>query len=188
MTSCPPAPLTVSSLAVAGSPRKIVVAGDPVLHRRSRPVTDFGPELATLVEDMFASLAVADGVGLAAPQVGVDLALFVYDCPDETGTRRRGHVVNPTIETSGPPQDGEEGCLSVPGPYHELERASAATVRGQDRDGRPIEVSGTGFFARCLQHETDHLRGVLFVDHLPRNRRRRVLREMDPFEWNAPLP
>ena len=96
--------------------------------------------------------------------------------------------MNPTIETSGPPQSGDEGCLSVPGPFHELERASHATVRGVDLHGEPVEVSGDGFFARCLQHETDHLRGVLYIDHLPRNRRRRVLREMEPFEWNAPLP
>ena len=170
---------------MTGTPRKITVVGDPVLHRPTRQVTEFGAELATLIDDMFASLAVAAGVGLAAPQVGVDLAVFVYDCPDETGEHRVGHVVNPTIETSGPPQEGEEGCLSVPGPYHELERASQATVRGVDKTGAPIEVSGTGFFARCLQHETDHLRGVLFIDHLPRNRRRRVLREVEPFEWNV---
>ena len=138
------------------------------------------------VQDM--SLAVAEGVGLAAPQIGVDLAVFVYDCPDDSGERHVGHVVNPQIEVSGPPVLYEEGCLSVPGPYHELERAETATVRGVDKDGAPIEVTGSGFFARCLQHETDHLRGVLFVDHLPRNRRRRVLRDVEPFEWNAPTP
>ena len=89
------------------------------------------------------------------------------------------------IETSGLPDLNDEGCLSVPGPYHELERPSVATVRGVDRTGVPVEVSGTGFFARCLQHETDHLRGVLYIDRLPRNRRRRVLRDITPFEWNA---
>ena len=73
----------------------------------------------------------------------------------------------------------------MPGPYHELERFEQATVRGVDKDGKPVEVSGTGYFARCLQHETDHLRGLLYIDHLPRNRRRRVLREMEPFDWNA---
>ena len=76
----------------------------------------------------------------------------------------------------------------MPGPFHELERPSVATVRGVDRTGAPVEVTGTGFFARCLLHETDHLRGVLYIDHLPRNRRRRVLREMEPFDWNAPVP
>jgi peptide deformylase len=167
------------------SPPKIVVVGDPVLARPTEQVTVFDDDLGRLVDDLFASLAVAEGVGLAAPQIGVSLAVFVYDCPDGSGGRARGHVVNPTIETSGEPDLGDEGCLSVPGPYHELARASEATVRGVDRHGEPVEVSGTGYFARCLQHETDHLDGVLYIDHLPRNRRRRVLREMEPFEWNA---
>jgi peptide deformylase len=164
--------------------RKIRVVGDPVLHSPARPVTAFDDELATLIDDMFATLAVAEGVGLAAPQVGVDLALFVYDCPDEAGVRQVGHVVNPEIEVSGSAETSDEGCLSVPGPFHELPRSSLATVRGVDRTGAPVEVSGTGYFARCLQHETDHLRGKLYIDYLPRNRRRRVLREMTPFDWN----
>lgn len=172
---------------MAGSQRLIRVVGDPVLSVVCRPVTSFDGELAQLVEDMFTSMDFAEGVGLAAPQVGVDLAVFVYDCPETegAGARRRGHVINPTIETSGPSELQDEGCLSVPGPYHELARAAFATVRGVDQTGTPVEVSGTGFFARCLQHETDHLRGVLYLDHLPRNRRRRVLRDMAPFDWNA---
>lgn len=164
---------------------KIRVVGDPVLHHPTRPVTDFDDSLADLIDQMFAALAVAEGVGLAAPQIGSDLSVFVYDCPDETGTRHVGHVINPTIETSGAQVEQDEGCLSVPGPYYGLARAEAATVRGVDKTGAPVEVSGTGFFARCLQHETDHLRGILYIDHLPRNRRRRVLRDMVPFEWNA---
>ncbi|HJQ43684.1 MAG TPA: peptide deformylase [Jatrophihabitantaceae bacterium] len=171
-----------------GTPRKIRVVGDPVLHAATRRVTTFDDELGTLVDDMFASMAIAEGVGLAAPQVGVDLAVFVYDCPDADGVRHSGHVINPTITVSGEKQVGDEGCLSVPGPYHELERSFEATVTGVDRTGAPITVTGTGFFARCLQHETDHLRGMLYIDHLPRNRRRRVLRDMQPFEWNAPVP
>ncbi|TAM93144.1 MAG: peptide deformylase [Jatrophihabitans sp.] len=169
------------------SPPLVRVVGDPVLAARCRPVTSFDAALSDLVDQLFASLAVAEGVGLAAPQIGVDLAVFVYDCPDETGTHQVGHVVNPQIETSGPMIIAEEGCLSVPGPYEELARASNATVRGVDRTGAPIEVRGTGYFARCLQHETDHLSGTLYIDHLPRNRRRKVLREMEPFEWNAPV-
>jgi peptide deformylase len=166
-------------------PPKIVVVGHPVLAQPARPVEEFDDALSRLVDDMFASLAVAEGVGLAAPQIGVGLAVFVYDCPDDAGERHRGHVVNPVIETSGEQITADEGCLSVPGPYHELARAAAATVRGVDRTGAPVEVSGTGFLARCLQHETDHLKGTLYIDHLPRNRRRRVLREMEPYEWNA---
>jgi peptide deformylase len=167
------------------SPPKIVVVGDPVLAATARPVTEFDEALGRLIDDMFESMETANGVGLAAPQVGVSLAVFVYDCPDESGVRQRGHVVNPTIDTFGEPESAEEGCLSVPGPYRELERPSGATVRGFDRAGEPIEVSGTGFFARCLQHETDHLVGTLYIDRLPRNLRRRILREMQPFEWNA---
>jgi peptide deformylase len=166
------------------SPPKIVMVGAPVLASPSRPVTDFDTELVDLIDGMFASLALAEGVGLAAPQIGVDLAVFVYDCPDEDGTQRRGHVVNPHIEVGGELLTQEEGCLSVPGPYAEVQRWSEATVRGFDQHAAPIEVQGTGYFARCLQHETDHLKGVLYIDYLPRNRRRRVLRDMEPFDWN----
>ena len=166
------------------TPRKIRVVGDPVLAAPTRPVTAFDDELAQLIDDMFASLAVAKGVGLAAPQVGVDLAVFVYDCPDSAGVRQVGHIVNPTLHTSGALDIQDEGCLSVPGPYAELGRASEARVTGVDKTGAPVDVTGTGFFARCLQHETDHLSGTLYIDRLPRNRRRRVLRDMQPFEWN----
>ena len=167
---------------------KIRMVGDPVLHSVCRPVTEFDAALAELVDDMFAAMALASGVGLAAPQIGVAVAVFVYDCPDADGVQHRGHMINPTIETGGSRDLSDEGCLSVPGPYAELARASVATVRGVDKTGTAIEVTGTGFFARCLQHETDHLRGLLYIDHLPRNRRRRVLRDMEPFEWNAPVP
>ncbi len=167
---------------------KIRVVGDPVLHTPTRQVTQFDGALAKLIDDMFASLAVAGGVGLAAPQIGVDLAVFVYDCPDGSGTNQVGHLVNPVLTTSGEEESADEGCLSVPGPYYELARPSHATARGVDKNGATIEVSGTGFFARCLQHETEHLSGILYIDHLPRNRRRRILREMEPFEWNAMQP
>lgn len=173
----------------AGHARKIRVVGDPVLSTPCREVASFDDELGTLIDDMFASMYVAEGVGLAAPQVGVDLRVFVYDCPDADGVRQVGHMVNPVMgPTSAELDDSEEGCLSVPGPYHELERPMQATVRGFDRTGEPIEVTGTGFFARCLLHEFDHLKGMLFIDHLPRNRRRKVLRDVEPYEWNAPLP
>jgi peptide deformylase len=153
---------------------------------RSQPAESFDAALSQLIDDMFASMYVAEGVGLAAPQIGVSQAVFVYDCVDAEGKRHVGHLVNPQIvATSGPMDVGEEGCLSVPGPYHELPRPSVVTVRGVDKTGAPIQVSGTGYFARCLIHETEHLTGVLYIDHLPRNRRRRILREMQPFDWNA---
>ena len=171
-----------------GTAHKIVVVGDPVLSRACAEVTAFDDRLATLIEDMFATMQVAEGVGLAAPQIGVSQAVFVWDCPDASGERQRGHMVNPVVvSTDGPIDENDEGCLSVPGPYHELARATRVTVRGVDRTGAPIEVTGTDFFARCLLHETDHLRGVLFIDHLPRNRRRRVIRDIEPYEWNAPM-
>ncbi len=174
---------------MAGTPRKIRVVGDPVLHAKTRPVEAFDDELATLIDDMFASMYVAEGVGLAATQVGDDRAVFVYDCFDAAGRKHVGHVVNPQIVATGGTVDaGDEGCLSVPGPYHSLSRPSVVTVRGVDKTGRAIEVTGTGFFARCLVHETEHLQGILYIDHLPRNQRRRVLRDMVPFEWNAPVP
>ena len=129
------------------SPPKIRVVGDPVLHAPARQVTDFDADLAALIEGMFAATALAQGVGLAAPQVGVSLAVFVYDCPDETGVRRRGHVINPSIETSGATELHDEGCLSVPGPYAELARAERATVRGV----RPDRGAGGGERQRVLR-------------------------------------
>lgn len=171
---------------MSGTARKVRVVGDPVLHAKTRQVTEFDQSLAALIDDMFATMYVAEGVGLAATQIGVDQALFVYDCKDAAGKRHVGHVVNPVVAaTAGPIDDGEEGCLSVPGPFHELERPSSVTVRGVDKTGAPLEITGTGFFARCLIHETEHLSGILYIDHLPRNRRRRILREMEPFPWNA---
>jgi peptide deformylase len=163
---------------VPSSAPKIRVVGDPVLHTPAQQVTHFDEELAALIAGMFAATAVAQGVGLAAPQVGVSLAVFVYDCPDETGARRRGHVVNPSIETSGASELHEEGCLSVPGPYAELARAERATVRGVDKTGAPVEVSGSGYFARCLQHEVDHLDGKVFLDRLTGEARKTALRAL----------
>src|SRR6476659_8612798 len=114
---------------------------------------------------MFASMYAADGVGLAAPQIGVSLNVFVYDCRDAEDRRHVGHIVNPeVVSTSGPIDNGGEGCLSVPGPFHELARPWLATLRGVNRTGTPIEVTGTGYFARCLLHEAEHLRGILFID------------------------
>ena len=167
------------------SVRPIRIIGDPVLHRPTRPVEAFDEELKALVEDMFETMAAAEGVGLAANQIGVDLRLFVYDCPDEaTRTRVRGVVVNPVLETSGrpetmpDPEDDEEGCLSVPAEHFPTGRAEWARVTGVDADGKPVEVEGRGFLARCLQHETDHLDGQLYVDRLSARERKRVLRAL----------
>jgi peptide deformylase len=172
-----------------GSPRPVVVVGDPVLHTPTAAVVDFDAELADLISDMFATMYVAEGVGLAATQVGVGRSVFVYDCPDDNGEKHKGHVVNPRIiATSGPEQKTDEGCLSVPGPYAVVSRPYQVIVRGQDKHGAPVEVTGTGFLARCLIHETEHLAGTLYIDHLNRRKRNRVLQDIEPFPWNGPLP
>jgi peptide deformylase len=163
-----------------GGARPITYYGEPVLHRRCADVTTFDRALSDLIDDMFASMYAAEGVGLAANQIGVDLRVFVYDCPDDDGTRHVGHVVNPQLRSASAlagTVTTAEGCLSVPGPRAELPRAALATVTGVDRTGAPITVTGTGFFARCLQHECDHLDGTVYVDRLPADRREQLLRE-----------
>jgi peptide deformylase len=153
--------------------------GDPVLHHPCRPVTDFGPELWNLLCDMFATNTAASGAGLAAPQIGVDLAVFVYDCLDEFGRRRQGLVCNPEVELPADPQmnTDPEGCLSLPGAYLQVPRPDVAVCHGQDQFGQRIRVLGTGTLARCLQHETDHLNGIVMEDHLTAADRRDLRRQ-----------
>ncbi|MEU9854892.1 peptide deformylase [Streptomyces sp. NPDC047974] len=166
-----------------GTSRPITVVGNPVLHHECKDVTEFGPELAALVDDMFASQKTAEGVGLAANQIGVGLKVFVYDCPDDEGVRHTGHVVNPVLQELPADRrhldDSNEGCLSVPTAYAELARPDFAEVHGQDLHGNPIKVRGTGYFARCLQHETDHLYGFLYIDKLSKRDRKDALRQME---------
>ncbi|WP_191299129.1 peptide deformylase [Lentzea cavernae] len=166
-----------------GSPRRITVVGEEVLARRCRAATEFGtPELTQLIDDMFATNHMAKGAAIAANQVGVDLQLFVWDMTDEWGTHHVGHILNPVLDDLPPDQrtllEEPEGCLSVPGPYRVVARPDRAVVRGQDKDGTPIVVEGRGYFARCLQHETDHLHGRLYLDRLTQRERKSVLREM----------
>jgi peptide deformylase len=148
-------------------------------------VREFGPGLRDLVADLFATMAAADGAGLAANQIGVDARVFVYDCPDADGDRHVGYVVNPRLEVvgtsssvfsrAGSTVDGDEGCLSIPLQYAPLRRPGRARVTGVDVNGRPVAVSGTGTLARCLQHEYGHLEGQLFVELLAEESRRQVL-------------
>jgi peptide deformylase len=162
----------------------VTLLGDPVLHTPCEDVTDFGPELAQLVEDMFATMYAAQGVGLAANQVGVASRVFVYDCPDDEDVRHLGHVVNPRlVEVDGVVLRGPEGCLSLPGLEAGTERYDHAVVEGVTVDGEPVSVRGTGWFARCLQHEYDHLEGGLYVDRLSGWRRRRVMRQAARASW-----
>jgi peptide deformylase len=173
--------------------RPIVIIGDPVLHTPTRPVDTFDEQLKSLVTDMFDTMAAAEGVGLAANQIGVPLRVFVYDCPDEKShTRLRGVVVNPVLETSGrpetmpDPEDDDEGCLSVPGEQFPTGRAAWARVTGADVDGAAVEVEGVGFLARCLQHETDHLDGVIYIDRLVGRNRRAGRKAVKRYGWGVP--
>ncbi|MFD5103312.1 peptide deformylase [Streptomyces albidochromogenes] len=165
-----------------GTARPITVVGNPVLHKECKDVTEFDDKLAALIDDMFASQRAAEGVGLAANQIGVDLKVFVYDCPDDDGVRHVGVVCNPVLQELSQEQrrldESNEGCLSVPTAYAELGRPDYAEVHGQDAQGNPIKVRGTGYFARCLQHETDHLYGYLYIDRLSKRDRKDALKQM----------
>lgn len=142
------------------------------MHQRAAEVTEFNQELRDLVRDMFETMDKAPGVGLAAPQIGVALRVFVYDYPDDDDTERRGVIINPILklgEISAEPADEEteiEGCLSVPGERFPLKRADTVQISGVDLDKNPISISANGWFARVFQHEFDHLDGILYVDRL----------------------
>jgi len=170
--------MPLEELVRLGTVRPIVRWGTPVLHRTSRPVTDFGDELQSLLADLFATNEAARGAGLAAPQIGVDLAVFVYTCADARWQRQIGLVCNPTLELpEGRDRrlvDEDEGCLSLPGAFIETARPDTAICRGQDQYGNDIEVVGTGMLARCLQHETDHLNGRVFGDRLSARARKEL--------------
>ncbi len=167
----------------------IRITGDPVLHEPAEPVTRFDDELRTLVADMYDTMFAAPGVGLAAPQVGVPLRLFVYNYPDEDGNERRGVAINPELWITPPPtgeadEDTEsEGCLSVPGERFPLRRAERALLRAVDLDQKPFEIQASGWFARVFQHEFDHLNGVLYIDRLEFLHHRRAAKAVVKRGW-----
>ena len=171
--------MPLEELVRSGTELPIIRWGNPVLHRRCRPVTEFSPDLWNLLCDMFATNRAADGAGLAAPQIGMDLAVFVYDCLDGFGRRNQGLVCNPQLALLADPQMSTdlEGCLSLPGAYMPVSRPEVSVVRGQDQFGEPIRVAGTGTLARCLQHETDHTNGVVMEDYLTASERRDLRRQ-----------
>ncbi|MDQ3324902.1 MAG: peptide deformylase [Actinomycetota bacterium] len=168
-------------LPAGGTVRPITRWSEPVMHRPLRPVTSFDAELARLVADMVATMRAADGVGLAANQVGVDLAVFVFDCPDADHRHQQGVVCNPHVILPEGHQrtldDGEEGCLSLPGAFVPCARPDWARVEGLGIDGTPVAYEGDGLLARCLQHESDHLSGIVFGDRLARKWSRRLADE-----------
>ena len=152
--------------------------GDPVLRPPAEPVVTFDKELRGLVNDLSETMLDAPGVGLAAPQIGVSLRVFTYFV-DEV----HGHLINPSLDLSGEEQDGDEGCLSIPGLAYPTKRAMSVVANGWNMYGEPVTVEGTEMLARCVQHETDHLDGVLFVDRLDREARKLALREIRAAEW-----
>lgn len=156
--------------------------GDPVLRTVADPVTSFDAELRALVADLLDTLLGVPGrAGVAAPQIGVGARVFAFDADG-----RRGHVVNPTIELAGDPQVDDEACLSVPDLAFPTARAGSATVRGFDQHGQPVTVAGSGFLARALQHETDHLDGRLYLDLLSGQVRREAMRAVRAAPWARP--
>ena len=170
----------------------IRITGDPVLHTAARDVVDFDESLATLVRDMEDTMAAAPGVGLAAPQVGVSLRLFVYNWRDESGELHRGTAINPELWIS-PPTVGEldeesesEGCLSIPGERFPLRRADRAILRATELDGTAYEVTTQGWLARIFQHEYDHLDGLLYADRLSYPADRLMAKTIRRRSWGGP--
>lgn len=170
----------------------IRITGEPVLHEPAAPVVTFDAELRALVDDMFATMDEAPGVGLAGPQVGVPLRLFVYSYEHDVDGPHRGVAVNPVLwitptPTGEPDEDTEsEGCLSVPGERFPLRRSPRARLEAQDVDGNPYTLEARGWFARILQHETDHLDGVLYVDRLDFLNQRRAKKAVTANKWGKP--
>ena len=160
--------------------RDIRLLGDPVLTIEAAPVRDFDKELRTLVKDLGQTMLDAPGSGLAAPQIGISLRVFTFITED---MEEPGHLINPILELSDDEQDGSEGCLSIPEVSYDCVRAMSAIARGFNEFGEPIEIHGTEFLARVLQHETDHLNGILFLDRMDASRRKEAMKLVRETEW-----
>ncbi|WP_228001528.1 peptide deformylase [Nocardia australiensis] len=153
--------------------------GDPILRARAAEVAKFDRELRQLVTDLIDTMHDDGGVGMAAPQIGVGLRVFVYDTGDAAG-----HLVNPTYEVVGDEEQvGPEGCLSIPGVRYDTRRALRVRASGLDQNGNPVEFAAEGLLARCVQHETDHLDGVLFIDRLDPAARKEAMRTIRESDW-----
>jgi peptide deformylase len=158
--------------------QSIRLFGDPVLTTKASPVEAFDKELRTLVSDLTETMKNAPGAGLAAPQIGVSLRVFVWDVDDELG-----HLINPTLDLSDELQDGEEGCLSFPEIRYETPRAMRVVAKGFNMHGEPVTIEGSEFLARAIQHETDHLDGIVFIDRLSAELRKVAMKEIRESEW-----
>jgi len=163
--------------------KDIRLFGDPVLRTAAAEVTDFDKQLRVLVKDLEDTMLDAPGAGLAAPQIGVGLRVFTYWVDGVLG-----HLVNPVLDLSSDEQDGPEGCLSIPGLAFDTRRALSVVAKGQDMWGEPVVLEGTQLLARCVQHETDHLDGILFLDRLDPDARREAMRAIREAEWFAEDP
>ena len=150
--------------------REIITWGNPILRQKAKKIHRFDPSLSKLVTDMFETMHANDGIGLAAPQIAQLIRLFVIECDDEeTGKHYKIAMANPEIVKAEGEQTGLDGCLSIPGYYGvNVRRAARVVVKGQDVRGKPIRVSAQGLYAWALQHEIDHLDGILFTDRLDR--------------------
>jgi peptide deformylase len=164
----------------------IRIFGDPVLRSAADPVVDFDKELRGLVSDLTDTLLEANGAGLAAPQIGVSLRVFVFDVDDVLG-----HLINPSLHfPDEEEQDGQEGCLSIPGLYYDTKRRMNVVAKGFNSYGDPMQIVGSGMMARCVQHETDHLDGVMFLERLDPETRKQAMKDIRAAEWygdNAPV-
>ena len=164
--------------------RPIRLFGDPVLRTPAEPVADFDLELRNLVRDLTETMLDAPGVGLAAPQIGVSLRVFTYHVADEPG-----HLVNPVLALEGDAETDDEGCLSLPGLQFPTARAPRVVATGFNMYGDPVTIEGTELLARCVQHETDHLDGILFIDRLDKKQRKLAMKAIREAEWfGEPVP
>jgi len=160
--------------------RPIRLFGDPVLRVPAVPVVDFDRSLRKLVKDLTDTMLEAPGAGLAAPQIGVGLRVFTYYVDGVLG-----HLVNPSLDLSDEEQEGEEGCLSFPGLVYETPRALRVVAKGVDMHGEPVVIEGTEMLARAIQHETDHLDGILFIDRMDREQRKVAMRAIREADWGG---
>lgn len=158
--------------------RPIRLFGDPILRKPAIEVVEFDAELRQLVTDLTDTMLDAPGAGLAAPQIGVGLRVFTWNVDGEVG-----HLVNPVLQLSAETQDGPEGCLSLPELTYDCLRALSVVATGFDMHGEPVTIQGSELLARAIQHETDHLDGILFIDRLDDTGRKAAMREIRESEW-----
>jgi peptide deformylase len=154
--------------------------GDPVLRTPAQAVTEFDKELRILVKDLEETMMAAPGAGLAAPQIGVGLRVFTYFVDGVLG-----HLINPNLDLSEELQCGEEGCLSFPGIYYDTPRALRVVATGFNMHGEPVTIDGSELLARAVQHETDHLDGILFIDRMDRDQRKLALKAIREADWTG---